>query len=120
MWYKQNASSPSPVTDGKHVWVVTGTGAVVAFTMDGAQVWKDQLQREYGKFGLNWGYASSPLLYEGNLIIQVLQGFTTTDPSYLLALTGLTGKEVWRKVRQTDAVRESPDRSEERRVGKEC
>ena len=109
VWNKQNASSPSPVTDGKHVWVVTGTGVVAAFTMDGAEVWKHQLQRDYGKFGLNWGYASSPILYGGNLIIQVLQGFTTTDPSYLLALNGVTGKEVWRKVRPTDAVRESPD-----------
>ena len=25
---KQNMSSPSPVTDGKHVWVMTGTGVL--------------------------------------------------------------------------------------------
>jgi outer membrane protein assembly factor BamB len=109
VWNKQNASSPSPVTDGKHVWVVTGTGSVTAFTMDGHEVWKRHLQQEYGKFGLNWGYASSPLLYGGNLIIEVLHGNNTTDPSYLVALNGLTGKEVWRRIRPTDALRESPD-----------
>jgi outer membrane protein assembly factor BamB len=109
VWNKQNASSPSPVTDGKHVWVVTGTGAVAAFTMDGTAVWKRNLQRDYGKFGQNWGYASSPLLYGGKLIIEVLQGFNTTDPSYLVAFDGLTGKAVWRRERPTDAVRESPD-----------
>lgn len=108
-WNKQNASSPSPVTDGKHVWVVTGTGAVAAFTMEGKPVWKRNLQRDYGRFGLNWGYASSPLLYEGKLIIQVLHGSNTTTPSYLLALNALTGKELWRRERPTDAVRESPD-----------
>src|SRR5436305_15292917 len=43
------------------------------------------------------------------LLIQVLQGYNTTDPSYLLALNGLTGKEVYRKIRPTDAIRESPD-----------
>jgi outer membrane protein assembly factor BamB len=106
---KQNCSSPSPVTDGKHVWVVTGTGAVAAFDFDGKQLWKRNIQRDYGNFGLNWGYASSPLLLDGKLIIEVLHGNNTDDPSYLVAFDGMTGKEVWRKERPTDAVRESPD-----------
>ena len=62
-WNKQNSSSPSPVTDGKHAWVVTGTGAVAAFDMDGNAIWKHNLN-DYGKIALNWGYASSPLLYK--------------------------------------------------------
>ena len=62
---KQNSSSPSPVTDGKHVWVVTGNGVVTAFDFDGKELWKKNLQEEYGNFGLNWGYGSSPLLYQG-------------------------------------------------------
>jgi hypothetical protein len=32
---KHNSSSPSPVTDGSHVWAVSGEGAMVAFDMDG-------------------------------------------------------------------------------------
>ena len=109
VWNKQNASSPSPVTDGKRVWVVTGTGAVAAFTIAGKEIWKRNLQKEYGNFGLNWGYASSPLLYKGNLIIEVLHGNNTDDPSYVVALNGTTGKPLWRIERPTDAVRESPD-----------
>ena len=35
LYNKQNSSSPSPVTDGKRVWVVTGNGAVNAFDMAG-------------------------------------------------------------------------------------
>jgi outer membrane protein assembly factor BamB len=109
VWNKQNASSPSPVTDGKHVWVVTGTGAVSAFTLDGKEVWKRNLQKEYGNFGLNWGYASSPLLHDGKLIIEVLHGNNTDDPSYVVAFDSVTGNPVWRIERPTDAVRESPD-----------
>ena len=109
VWNKQNASSPSPVTDGKHVWVVTGTGAVSAFTLDGKEVWKRNLQKEYGNFGLNWGYASSPLLHDGKLIIEVLHGNNTDDPSYVVAFDASTGNPVWRIERPTDAVRESPD-----------
>src|ERR671939_422590 len=36
---KQNMSSPSPVTDGKHVWVMTGTGILKAFDFAGAELW---------------------------------------------------------------------------------
>lgn len=106
---KQNSSSPSPVTDGKHVWVVTGNGVVTAFDMDGQELWKKNMQQAYGNFGLNWGYGSSPLLFDGKLIIEVLHGNNTDDPSYLVAFDSATGKEVWRKERPTDAVRESPD-----------
>lgn len=108
IWMKQNASSPSPVTDGKHVWAVTGTGAVVALDMNGKEIWRRNLN-DYGKIALNWGYASSPLLYNGKLIIQVLHGFNPACPSYVVAFDAATGREVWRVQRKTDAVRESPD-----------
>jgi outer membrane protein assembly factor BamB len=106
---KQNMSSPSPVTNGQHVWVVTGTGSVTCFTMDGEEVWKKNLQTTYGRFGLNWGYASSPILHEGNLVIQVLHGNNTDDPSYIVSWNALTGEENWRQERPTDALAESPD-----------
>jgi outer membrane protein assembly factor BamB len=109
LFNKQNSSSPSPVTDGKRVWVVTGTGAVTAFDLAGNRLWQRNLQREYGKFGLNWGYASSPLLYQGKLIVQVLHGMNTRAPSYIVAFDALTGNPLWRQERRTDAVAESPD-----------
>ena len=106
---KQNMSSPSPLTDGSHVWAVTGTGTVTALDMDGQILWKMNLQTTYGKFGQMFGYASSPILYKGKLILQVLHGYETDDPSYLLALDPLTGKVLWRVERPTDAPVESPD-----------
>jgi outer membrane protein assembly factor BamB len=53
---KQNMSSPSPVTDGKTTYVMTGTGVVKAFDFEGKQLWTRDIQGDYGKFGLNWGY----------------------------------------------------------------
>ena len=106
---KQNMSSPSPVTDGTTVYAMTGTGIVKAFDFAGNELWARDIQKDYGKFGLNWGYGSSPLLYEDALYIQVLHGMKTRDPSYLLRIDKKTGKTVWRVERPTEAVHESPD-----------
>ena len=106
---KQNMSSPSPVTDGTHVWVMTGTGMLKAFDFAGKGIWERDIQKDYGRFGLNWGYASSPLLFKDHLYVQVLHGMKTDDPSYVMAIEKLTGKTRWRVERPTDAVSESPD-----------
>ena len=106
---KQNMSSPSPVTDGKHVWVMTGTGVLKGFDFTGTELWAREIQKDYGKFGQNWEYGSSPLLYEDSLYVQVLHGMRTKDPSYLLRIDKLTGKTLWRIERHTPAIVESPD-----------
>lgn len=106
---KHNMSSPSPVTDGRMVWVITGTGVLRAFEWNGGQKWSRDLQAEYGAFGLNWGYASSPLLLDGDLVVQVLHGMKTDDPSYVLRVDGATGKTKWKVQRPTKAVMEAPD-----------
>ena len=106
---KQNMSSPSPVTDGRSVWIMTGTGILTAFDFAGNQLWRRDIQADYGTFGLNHGYANSPRLYQGDLIVAVIHGMKTDDPSYLLRIDGATGKTNWRVERPTDAIRESPD-----------
>src|SRR5262245_52151500 len=106
---KQNMSSPSPVTDGRGVWVMTGTGILKAFDFDGKELWTRDIQKDYGRFGLNWGYASSPLLHEDSLYVQVLHGMPTDDPSYVLRIDKASGKTLWRVERPTRAIRESPD-----------
>jgi outer membrane protein assembly factor BamB len=106
---KQNMSSPSPVTDGQTVWVMTGVGVLKAFDFTGRELWMRDIQKDYGRFGLNWGYASSPLLHRGDLFVQVIHGMKTDDPSYVLRIDGKSGKTVWRAERPTRAISESPD-----------
>ena len=106
---KQNMSSPSPVTDGRHVWVMTGVGVLKAFDFAGQELWARDIQGDYGRFGLNWGYASSPLLKDGALYLQVLHGMRTDDPSYLLKIDAMSGETIWHVERPTPARRESPD-----------
>ncbi|MFC2167892.1 PQQ-binding-like beta-propeller repeat protein [Acidobacteriota bacterium] len=106
---KQNDATPSPVTDGKYVWIVAGTGKVICFDMDGKSIWKKDLQEDYGPFGHNWGYGSSPLLHDGSLVVEVLHGMRTDDPSYIVSYEAASGKVQWHQERPTDAERESPD-----------
>jgi outer membrane protein assembly factor BamB len=109
LFRKQNSASPSPITDGEHVWIMTGNGKLACFTMQGEEVWKRDIQADYGRFGLNHGYASTPLLRGDVLYVQVLHGMKTRDPSYVFAVDKKTGKTIWKVLRPTDAVRESPD-----------
>jgi outer membrane protein assembly factor BamB len=106
---KQNMSSPSPVTDGQHVWAMTGTGVLKAFDFEGKEQWARDIQADYGAFGLQWGYGSSPLLYGDSLYVQVLHGMRTNDPSYVLRISKANGRTIWKVERPTKARFESPD-----------
>ena len=106
---KGNMSSPSPVTDGKTVWVMSGNGHVFAFDFAGKEQWHRDFFKDFGKFGLNHGYGSSPLLLSDGLVIQVLHGMHTDDPSYVVKLDLANGKTLWKVERPTDAQSESPD-----------
>jgi outer membrane protein assembly factor BamB len=109
MHRKANDASPSPVTDGSHIWVVTGTGLVIAFDMEGNKKWQRDLQEEYGTFSLNWGYGSSPVLHQQSLIIEVLHSSDRGDPSYIISINATNGETEWFHERPTDAKAESPD-----------
>ncbi|MFM1942729.1 MAG: hypothetical protein RI897_1711 [Verrucomicrobiota bacterium] len=113
---RSNYASPSPITDGKHVWFYTSTGELVALDVEGQEVWRRNIQKDYGEFAFQWTYASSPLLYGDRLYVQVLQrdvpvnGRGRADgpnDSYILCLEPLTGKEIWRHVRPSKGVAEA-------------
>ncbi len=118
---RNNMASPSPVTDGKSVFVIFGTGELAAYDFDGTELWKRNLAKEYGRFANMWLYGSSPLLYQGKLYVQVLQrnpvppDYThaidgkPSRESFLLCLDPKTGKDIWRHVRPTDALDESQE-----------
>lgn len=113
---RSNYAAPSPATDGERVIIFYGTGDLLAFDMDGKELWKRNIQKDYGTFAFLWTFSSSPVLYDGRVYLQVLQrdeavgdkGFQNkTNDSYLLALDASTGKEIWKHVRPSEAVAES-------------
>jgi outer membrane protein assembly factor BamB len=106
---KANMSTPSPITDGESVWVLTSTGLLHRFDMNGNLQWMRDIQGDYWRWGLNWGYGSSPLLHEDSIYVQVLHGMRTDDPSYIIRFDKMTGETIWQIERPTNARRESPD-----------
>ncbi len=113
---RSNYASPSPVTDGKHVWFFFGQGDLVAYTVEGKEVWRRNIQKDHGEFAFGWTFSSTPLLYDGRLYLQVLQRNVPAqgrgrrdgpNDSYLLAMDPATGKDLWRHIRPADAREES-------------
>jgi outer membrane protein assembly factor BamB len=95
---------PTPVTDGKHVFAVFGTGDLVCVDFEGRPVWVRSLAQEYGPFRNRWGMASSPLLVGDLLVVQVDHG----GPGYLLGVEATTGANRWRTLRDTAVNWSSP------------
>ena len=116
---RNNMASPSPVTDGKTVFILFGTGDLAAYDFSGKELWTRNLGKDFGKFAIMWLYGSSPLLYQDKLYVQVLQreplppdyAHAIDDKphreSYLLCLDPKTGKDLWRHIRKTEAKMES-------------
>lgn len=118
---RNNSASPSPVTDGKRIFVLFATGDLAAFDFSGKELWHRDLATDYGRFAIMWIYGSSPMLYRDKLYVQVLQhGKVPADysyaqdgnperDSYLLCLDPATGKSLWRHRRPTDAISEAQE-----------
>jgi outer membrane protein assembly factor BamB len=98
-----NYSSASPSTDGKYVWAFVGTGELACFDFEGKEIWKFNLQDRYGKFNIQFGMHSTPLLYQDRLYLQILY----TGGAWVVALDKNTGKEVWKINRKSDGTDEN-------------
>lgn len=103
-----NLASPSPSTDGTHVWAFFGTGDLACFDFNGTEKWKHNLQQRYGPFELQFAMHSTPVLHGDRLFVQVIHGPMRGDsePSYVVAFDKLTGRELWKKDRKTGATSE--------------
>ena len=113
---KSNFASPSPATDGQRVLFFYATGDLVACDFEGKKLWSRNIQKDYGEFAFLWTFATSPVLYDGKLFIQVLQRDVPVqghgrengpNDSYILGLNATTGNELWRQLRPSEAVAES-------------
>lgn len=100
-----NSASPSPSTDGRHVWTFMANGELACYTVDGEQVWHFNVQDRYGKLRIQFGMTSTPVLDQGRLYLQLIhgEGNAKTQEAKVVALEAATGKELWAVDRPSDA-----------------
>ncbi len=113
---QNNGATPSPATDGKTIWFLTGAGDLAALDFQGEVLWNKSLTRHYGNLATQFGYSSSPVLWRGSLFIQILRrdrpyrgeaGIDGPLDPLLLAFDPATGTEKWLHRRKSDAKDES-------------
>jgi outer membrane protein assembly factor BamB len=96
---KSTHASPTPVTDGKLVIASFGSEGLYAYDLNGKLVWKKDLGVLDAGFYMvpdaQWGYASSPVIHEGVLLVLA----DVQKNSFLAAFEVATGKELWRTAR---------------------
>ena len=93
--YNDFASSTAAI-DESHVYIAWSTPEVevIALSHDGADVWR----KKVGNFKANHGSAMSPVAANGKVLLgnQIEQG-----ESFIIALDGKTGEQVWKLPRTT-------------------
>lgn len=81
-------ASGSPVSDGEAVYAFFGKAGVVAYTMDGEQLW----QKDVGQMSSNrrWGSGASPVLFGNILIVNASE-----EARAIVGLNKKTGEQIW-------------------------
>jgi outer membrane protein assembly factor BamB len=93
MFAEHGYTSHTPVSDGEKVFAFFGKTGVIAFDMQGKELWKTSVGTDSEP--RDWGSASSPILYENLVIVPA-----TVESHALIALDKETGKEVWKQEAQ--------------------
>jgi outer membrane protein assembly factor BamB len=98
-----NWASPSPSTDGKHVFTFVGSGDCACFDFDGKEVWKFNAQDRYGRFRIQFGMHSTPVLHNDRLYFQLIH----SGGAKVVAVDTKDGKTVWEVARKSDGYAEN-------------
>ncbi len=97
-----NGASASCSTDGKHVWAFVGAGLLGCYDFSGKEIWKLDMQKQYGAFKIQFGIHSTPVLNEDKLY----QALIHDGGAKVICLDKNTGKEVWKIDRPSDGIEE--------------
>jgi len=89
---QNSPASPTPATDGERVYVLFDAVGLLAYDMEGDEVWRAEL----GPINIPHGLATSPLLYGDAVIVLVDQD----QDAYLAAFNKTTGEQLWRTERR--------------------
>ncbi len=96
---KSTYANSTPASDGRYVAVLFGSEGLFVYDMGGKLIWKKYLGKidcgAYDAPEYEWGPASSPIIYQDMVIVQV----DTQNESFIMACDIGTGKTLWKTTR---------------------
>jgi len=90
-----SGSNPSPVTDGRHIFILFKSGELAALALDGSVCWRKNLFKLYGKDNRFWDFGTSPVVTTEHVIVAQMHA----GDSYLAAFDKATGELRWKVAR---------------------
>lgn len=99
---KATHANTTIVTDGKRLVAFFGSEGLYCLDLNGKLLWsKDLGVVNISKYGIGWGYGSSPALYRDRIVLQC------DDPAnpFIAAFRLSDGTELWRTPRKGDCER---------------
>ncbi len=115
---KASPCNSTPATDGRHIVALMGSEGLFCFRTNGTLAWKKDLgPMDSGYFAVpsaQWGFASSPVLHEGRVLVVC----DVQTNAFVAAYDLNDGRELWRTVRNdvptwgTPAVIAGADRTQ--------
>ena len=96
---KSSQANCTPATDGKYLVIHFGSEGLYCYDFTGTLLWKKDMgilaPGPYTDPGVEWGYASSPVIFKDKIIVQC----DIPKTPYIAALDLATGRELWRTSR---------------------
>lgn len=83
-------ASHTPTSDGERIYVFFGKTGVLAFDLDGNQLWQTSVGTESDS--RRWGSSSSPILHKDLLIVTA-----SAESLSMVGLNKKTGEQVWKQ-----------------------
>ncbi|MCS7236706.1 MAG: PQQ-like beta-propeller repeat protein [Thermoguttaceae bacterium] len=104
LWHEASFAAPTPAVNEKFLVVMFASGDVACFDHTGALLW----QRSVGLPDNYYGHASSPIIWQDLLILQVDEASAEKGRSRLTTLDLSTGEVVWEVKRPVGASWSTP------------
>jgi len=100
---KASQANCTPATDGKYLVVHFGSEGLYCYDFKGNLIWKKDMGLLNPGWnttpGIEWGYSSSPVIYQDKIILQC----DIPKNPFITVLDLATGNEIWRTSRSGEA-----------------
>lgn len=105
---KSSHANPTPATNGEYLIAFFGSDGIYCYNLKGDLIWSKDLGRmnagPHTDPDFEWGFASSPVIYDGRVIVQC----DFIGECFLASFDVKTGEEIWRVARDEISTWSTP------------